>query len=232
MTKTHQTDILDALERSPSTTAELKKIIRSSNKEKEGWKDWTKKDRLFQKAMDKLVEKCKAVKVKGGKYRLPTDKEKKLFNLEKLRASVRARLASGESLEIAGGRLGAGDFSSSNVRNANHMAAVGKGGKMEATLVLKRLLAQHSEMTYARPRMYNVDPKALKLMANHSDISVASLILKNRLVTVTGIDQGTFEQVFLEWSNAKMDKTEKRRLHSLPDDLKKYKLGEAIRVLE
>ena len=231
MTKTHQTDILGVLQRSPSKTSDIKKAIVSNNEDEEGWKNWTKKDKRFRKAMNNLVATGKAVQV-GGKYRLPTATEKKKFSLEKHRASVRARLASGESQEIAGGGLGAGDLSTSNWRSGRHMVAVMQGGPMECTRVLLRLLAQHTNMGYTSHDMHRLDAEALKEMANHPDTSVASVILKRRFFTVTGIDETTFQQVFLEWSNTKVDKTEKRRLQSLPDVLKKYKLAVAIETVK
>eukprot|EP00561_Arcocellulus_cornucervis_P013589 CAMPEP_0185800734 /NCGR_PEP_ID=MMETSP1322-20130828/1042_1 /TAXON_ID=265543 /ORGANISM="Minutocellus polymorphus, Strain RCC2270" /LENGTH=234 /DNA_ID=CAMNT_0028496389 /DNA_START=269 /DNA_END=973 /DNA_ORIENTATION=+ len=221
-------DTIEALQKAAMTNQEISEVIESNHEGETNWKNWPTRKRL-KKVLEQLVNQGKAVE-KGGTFRLPKLAEKKQFYLEEMRDVVRARQANGESLVIYG-RAGAGDMSSSTTRNATHMAAVVSGGVMKSTRVLVRAQSQYSELTYSSPRMYNVDPKTLKRLANHSDISVAGLILKNRLLSVKGIDDATYQQIYLDWTNAKIDKAEARRLQSLPNDLKMYMLGQALRNL-
>ena len=208
------------------TKKEISEVIESNHEGETDWKNWLERKRHLKKVLEHLVDEGDAVK-SGKQYRLPKPHEKKKFILEKLRAVVEERENNGESLAIHGG-LGAGDCSSKNNRNANHQVAVCRGGTMEATRVLQRAKNQHRNMGIAQPLMHLVDPKTLKRLANHSDFSVACLILKPKLFTVKGINEATFQQIYLDWTNAKIDKAEARRLQSLPHDLKMYKLAMAL----
>lgn len=229
LTKTERqrcADTIEALRKDLMTKKEISEVIESNHEGEKNWKNWLERKRHLKKVLEHLVDEGDAVK-SGKQYRLPKPHEERIFNLEKLRAIVQERENNGESLAIHGG-LGAGDFSSKNNRSAAFAAAMQRGGKMDDTLVLLAARNQYPNMGISQPMMHNVDPKTLKRLANHSDFSVASLILKPRLFTVKGINEATFQQIYLDWTNAKIDKAEARRLQSLPHDIKMFKLAKAI----
>lgn len=231
------TDVANALQASRQSKTikswlvdpkEIKKIIKSNHEGETKEESWTEKKgfkKRLKQIADRLVDKGKAIE-EDGKYRVPTKQETKIFTWDHYKSIVRARQAKESTVVFAG--TGAGDMTSASNRSAAYTVAAFKGGAMDDTRVLLAARTRHTKMAVTRTRTYNLSEKEMKAIANHKNISVACLLLKDTIFTVTGLTKEEFENVFRDWSNAKIDKAEGRRLQSLPDEVKKYKLAKAL----